>query len=300
MKTNTDQGNIIPAPMGSPAKTGSERSIGTILIHAGRLTLENAERILFMQREQDLRFGDAAIRLGLLTQADIDYALARQFDYPYLIRGESKVSESIVSAYAPFGPQGQVFSILRSQLMLRWFDNAPARKALAIVSAERGDGRSYITANLAVSFSQLGQKTLLIDADMRNPNQHALFGLGDRNGLSAVLAGRVELPSVIQHVPGLLGLSVLPAGAMPPNPLELLARPPFSQLMIELATQFDVILLDTPSTSECADAQTIAVRAGAALIVARKNTTRMWRVRGISDTVSHASATVIGTILNDY
>ena len=294
MKTAQDQGNVIPAV------ARGERSIGTILIHAGRLTLENAERILHLQREQGLRFGDAAIQLGLLTQADVDFALARQFDYPYLIRGESKVAECVVNAYAPFSPQGQTFSALRSQLMLRWFDNEPARKALAVISAGRGEGRSYVAANLAVSFSQLGQKTLLIDADMRNPSQHMLFGVDNRNGLSAALAGRAGLESVIHHVPGLLGLSVLPAGATPPNPLELLARPLFPQLIVDLAQQFDVILIDTPSTSEYADAQTIAVRAGAALIVARKNATRMWRVQGISDSVSHASATVIGTVLNDF
>lgn len=299
MKTAADQGNVIPAVAGgSPPRV--ERSIGTLLIHAGRLTLEDAERILFQQREHGQRFGDAAIQLGLLTQADIDFALARQFDYPYLIRGESKVSESLVAAYAPFGPQGQIFSTLRSQLMLRWFDNEPIRKAMAIISAGRGEGRSYIAANLAVSFSQLGQKTLLIDADMRNPVQHQLFGIDNRNGLSAALAGRTDLQSVIQHVPGLLGLSVLAAGAQPPNPLELLARPLFPQLLAELAHQFDIILLDTPPTAECADAQTISVRAGAALIVARKNATRVWHVRGVSDTVAHASASVIGTVLNDF
>lgn len=299
MKSVPDQNDIVPASVGSPAPR-AERSIGTILIHSGRLTLENAGRVLQLQHERGMRFGDAAIYLGLLTQADIDFALARQFDYPYLIRGESKISESVVCAYAPFSPQSQVFSALRSQLMLRWFDNESTHKALAIVSAERKDGRSFISANLAVSFSQLGQKTLLIDTDMRNSSQHALFDLDNRTGLSAVLSGREHAEALVQHVPGLLGLSVLPAGATPPNPLELLARPLFSQLMAALSQQFDVILLDTPSTSECADAQTIAVRAGAALIVARKNTTRMWRVQGISDTVSHASAAVIGTVLNDY
>lgn len=299
MKTAKDQGNLLPAAANNNA-TRSERSIGTLLIHAGKLTLEEAERILFLQREQGLRFGDAAMQLGLLSQADIDFALARQFDYSYLIRGDSNVSESLVTAYAPFGPQGQTFGTLRSQLMLRWFDNEPVRKAMAIISAGRGEGRSYITANLAVSFSQLGQKTLLIDADMRNPVQHDLFGLDNRSGLSAALAGHADPMALIQPVPGLLGLSVLPAGAQPPNPLELLARPLFPQLLAGLSQQFDIILLDTPSTEECADAQTIAVRAGAALIVARKNATRVWHVRGISDTVAHASASVIGTVLNDF
>lgn len=300
MKTTADQANVISAPIGNPTPGRNERSIGTMLIHAGRLTLENAERILYLQREKGLRFGDAAIQLGLLTQADIDFALARQFDYPYLIHGESQVSETLVTAYAPFGPQGQIFSALRSQLMLRWFDNEPAHKAMAIISAGREEGRSYVAANLAVSFSQLGQRTLLIDADMRNPCQHTVFGVDNRTGLSAVLASRCDYESVIHLIPGLLGLSVLPAGATPPNPLELLARPLFPQLLANLAQQFDIILIDTPSTSGYADAQTIAVRAGAALIVARKNVTRGWHVRGVSDTVAHASATVIGTVLNDF
>lgn len=278
-----------------------ERSIGTVLIHAGRLTLEDAERILYLQRDQGIRFGDAAIQLGLLTQEDIDFALARQFDYPYLVRGESPVSESVFTAYAPVGPQGKVFASLRSQLMLRWFDNEPGRKAMAIISAGRREGRSFVAANLAVSFSQLGQKTLLIDADMRNPSQHTLFGVDNRTGLSAVLAGRCSYDSVMHVVPGLSDLSILPAGAPPPpNPLELLSRPPFPQLLADLAQQFDVILFDTSSTSEAADSQTVSVRAGAALIVARKNFTRGWHVRGVSDTVVHASSTVIGTVLNDF
>jgi len=297
---NFTQGRIIPASPEKSPFAPAEPSIGEILIKAGRLTREDAEKIARLQKDLGIRFGAAAIQLGLLTQADIDFALSRQFDYPYLIGGESTVSESVVTAFSPYGEQGQMFSTLRSQLMLRWIDDDPARKSVAIVSSEHGDGRSFIAANLAVSFSQLGQRTLLIDADMRNPVQHKLFGLQNHNGLSAVLAGRMGNEPVIQAVPGLLGLSVLPAGAAPPNPLELLARPLFPKFLSDLTQQFDVILLDTPSTSECADAQAIAERAGAAVIVARKNVTRMWRVRGISDTVSHASATVVGTVLNDY
>ena len=110
--------------------------------------------------------------------------------------------------------------------MLRWFDTDPAHKALAIISGERREGRSYIAANLAVVFSQLGEHTLLIDADMRNPSQHKLFGLDNGGGLSAVLSGRGR-PVTVKHVPGLPDLWVLPAGAPPPNPLELLARPQF-------------------------------------------------------------------------
>ena len=293
------QTNFIPSSTGTATLKRGDRSIGAVLIDAGRLKADDAELILRAQIEQDLRFGDAAIRLGLLTQADIEFALLRQFNYPCLVRGESTVSEKLVAAYTSSGVQLEALRALRSQLMLRWFDNEPARKALAIVSGERREGRSYIAANLAVVFSQLGERTLLIDADMRHPCQHALFGLSNRAGLSAVLSGRGG-PELIQRVPGLVDLSVLIAGALPPNPLELLAQPLFPHLLKELGEKFDIILLDSPAAAEYADAQTVAVRAGAALIVARKNVARMWRVRGVSDSVAHASATVVGTVLNDF
>jgi len=293
------QSTVIPAPAGSPALKRFDHLIGGILIDAGRLKLEDAERILHLQREQGLLFGDAALKLGLLTEADIQFALSRQFNFPYLVRGESKVSEDLIAAYARAGPQLEALRALRSQLMLRWFDNDPARKALAIVSGERREGRSYIAANLAVVFSQLGQHTLLIDADMRNPSQHNLFGIDNSGGLSEALSGRGG-PVTIRHISGLPELWVLPSGASPPNPLELLARPRFPQLLAELGQKFDVILLDSPAATDYADAQTLAVRAGAALIVARKNATRMWQVRGVSDSVAQGNATIVGTVLNDF
>src|SRR3954467_11282479 len=146
--------NVIAASSGTSASKHLDRSIGAVLIDAGRLKPEDAERVLRFQREQGLRFGDAAIRLGLLTQVDIEFALLRQFNYPCLIRGESRVTEKLIAAYTSSGAQTEALRTLRSQLMLRWFDNEPDRKALAIVSGERYEGRSYIAANLAIVFSQ--------------------------------------------------------------------------------------------------------------------------------------------------
>jgi len=290
--------NVIPAFVGGVAHPRRDRSVGAILLDAGRITLEEAERILQAQRDRGLRFGDAGKALGLLEQKDIEFALSRQFEYPYLVPGDTKVSEKVVAAFHPSRPQVEALRVLRSQLLLRWFDNDPARRALAVISAASKEGRSYIAANLAVVFSQLAERTLLIDADLRNPSQHELFGVDNRLGLSAVLSGRAGLETV-QAIPG-LKLSVLPAGTPPPNPQELLARPGFARLLDELATQFDIILLDSPPASLAADAQIITVRTGAALLVARTNATRIWRVQGISDRVLEAKATIIGSVLNDY
>lgn len=276
-----------------------ERSIGAILIAAGRLDPERAERILRVQRERGLRFGDAATQLGLLTKEDIEFALSRQFDHPYLLAGESKVSEELVTAYVPSEPLGEALRGLRSRLTQGWFDTDPEHNALAIVSAERKEGRSFIAANLAVVFSQLGARTLLIDADMRNPRQHELFGLDNRHGLSGMLGGLAG-PEAVQCIAGMRTLSVLPAGARPPNPLDLLARPLFSSLLQQLKREWDVTLIDCPAACDCADSHAIAVRAGAALIVVRKNASRMWRVRGVSETVAQASTVVLGAVLNDF
>jgi len=295
-----ERSNVIySTPAGNAAAARGERSIGAILIDAGLLKAEAAEPILRLQREQDLRFGDAAIQLGLLKKADIEYAMSLQFDYPYLLRGESPLSENLVAAYAPFTPQVEALRALRSQLMLRWFDTDISHKALAIVSAERGEGRSFIAANLAIVFSQLGERTLLIDADMRNPSQHALFGLDNRAGLSALLTGRGG-PEAAQRIPALRDLSVLPAGAQPPNPSELLARPEFTQLLQQLSKEYDVLILDTPATAGNSDSQTIARCAGGAMIVARKNASRFMRVRSIAELAIQNSATIVGTVLDDF
>jgi len=293
------QSTALPVSTAPPAAR-NERTIGTILVHAGRLTPDGAERILSLQRSRGMRFGDAAIHLGLLSAADIELALARQFDYPYLVAGESLVSDQVISAYAPFGMQARAISALRGELLLRWFDGGATRKALAIVSAERGEGRSFIAANLAVSFSQLGRRTLLIDADMHHPVQHTLFGIDNRNGLSAILSGRGAPETATHRVPGLPGLSLLTAGVQPPNPLELLARPLFPQMLADQARDFDVMLLDSPAIVDHADTQSIAAHAGATLMIARNGRTRVSRIRAAADAVAYSSTMAVGTVLNDF
>lgn len=276
-----------------------DRSIGALLIDAGKLAPDGAERILRLQKEEGIRFGEAAIKLGLASEADIQQALSRQFDYPYLTAGEAAVSEEIVAAYKPFTPQVEALRALRSQLMLRWFGTEPERKALAVVSPGRGEGRSYLAANLAVVFSQLGEHTLLVDADTRHPRQHVLFGLENRCGLSAILSGRGEVDA-IARIPSLLDLSVLPAGAVPPNPQELIARPLFSRLLEELGREFDIIVIDTPAGADYADAQTLSTRAGAALLVAHKNYSSLRASRRLADALTQASVHLVGSVLNEF
>ena len=287
---------VPPVTAAKPASRG--RPIGAILIDAGRLSTDDAERVLRLQKEQSLRFGDAALQLRLLTEDDIRFALARQFEYPYLPVGDQSLSQELVAAYRPFGETVEQLRALRSQLMLRWFDGEIERKALAVVSPGKGDGRSFIAANLAIVFSQLGERTLLIDADLRKPRQHLLFHLANSGGLSDVLASRAG-PEAVVRIPVLLGLSVLPAGAVPPNPQELLGRPAFTELLQGLTKSFDTIIIDTPAFHECADAQTVAARAGAALVVARRNMTLAQELFSLTRSLQQGGTELVGSTLND-
>lgn len=274
------------------------RSIGAILVDAGRLSPEGAERILRAQKEQGKRFGDAAVELGLVTHDDIRFALASQYDYPYLPKDDASLSREVMGAYAPFSKPVEQLRALRSQLMIRWFDTEANRKTLAIVSPSGGDGRSFIAANLAVVFSQLGERTLLIDADLRKPRQHQMFKLQNETGLSSILANRAGMEAVIR-VPSLLALSVLPAGPIPPNPQELLGRGAFSELLATLGASFDVIIIDTPPGAESADAQIVAARARGALLVARKNKSSVPLVTQLTRNIQESGANLIGSVIND-
>jgi receptor protein-tyrosine kinase len=149
-----------------------------------------------------------------------------------------------------------------------------------------------------VVFSQLGQRVLLLDADLRSPTQHALFGLENRSGLSTVLAGR-QTAADLERVEGLEHLWVLPSGALPPNPTELLSRPAFARLLDEFKERFDVILVDSPPALRYADAQITAVRATAALLVARKGASRALAARDLAASLQ-VNTTLVGSVLNDY
>ena len=291
--------SIEPIQSGKGQIAGNGRSIGVILVDTGRLSVKDAEKVLRLQKDQGRRFGDAAIDLGLVTQDDIRFALSQQFDYPYLPDGDTSLSDELVAAYKPFSPAVEKLRTLRSQLMLRWFNAERQNNALTIMSPSNKEGRSFIAANLSIVFSQLGERTLLIDADLRAPRQHELFKLDANAGLSGMLASRIG-PEAVVRVPTLVGLSVLPAGAIPPNPQELLGRPGFTLLLESLIRDFDVVIIDTPAASEHDEAQLIATRAGAALMLARTNISSIPEVTQLARSLQQNGAMVVGSVLNDF
>ncbi len=279
----------------SPGREAGQ-PIGALLVGSGRLAEENVARILDYQKKSGLLFGEAGVAMGLLTDEDVRHALALQFGHAYLAP-DSGLGAELVAARDPDCDTVEHLRSLRSQLMLRWFENDARQAALAIVSPGPGEGRSYMAANLAVLFSQLGKRTLLIDADLRRPRQHEIFGLSGRVGLSSVLAGRAGWDAVTE-IKSLPGLWVLPAGVVPPNPQELLARPGFARLIQALKASYEVILIDTPAADGCADAGTVAARAGAALMLACRDATSVPRIASLAEDLRQFGVTIVGAVLN--
>jgi protein-tyrosine kinase len=288
--------NVLPIDGGSRT-TG--RHLGAILIDDGKLSSADAEQVLRRQRELGWRFGEAAIELNLITDADLKQALAKQYEFPYLVSGPEGVSKDLIAAWDPFHPVSEELRAVRTQLLIRWFNPGAGRRTLAITSPCAREGRSFIASNLAVVFSQLGHRTLLIDADFRAPRQQAIFNISDRFGLSSALSGRSDL-SAAAPVAGLTGLAVMPAGPLPPNPLELLSRGSFAALLAKAQAEYDVILIDTPPVIEYSDAQAITFRAGDALLVSRKDATRLADTERAMRDLSDASARVVGSLMNSY
>jgi len=280
-----------------PQDPAADSSMGTLLRDAGKLTPESTEQVLQLQKDLGIRFGEAAVRLGLVSEDDVQQVLARQFSYPYLQKGQASLSPRLVAAYEPFSPQVEALRAIRSQLMLRWF--ARGRRALAIAGSTLEDGASLFAANLALVFSQLGERTLLVDANLRSPRQQEMFGLKPGQGLSDLLAGRADL-DVIHPVPAFPDLSLLPAGTLPPNPQELLARAGFRNLNSILESRYDVVLYDLPPVCAGADALAVAGRAGGVLLVACKHRSRIAGIKSMAGQMAESGAEVVGSVVVEF
>jgi chain length determinant protein tyrosine kinase EpsG len=278
----------------------SERSIGEIISEANSLSPEQIEHILAYQRENGVRFGEAAVALGLANTDDVLWALAQQFHYPYTSEARGTLDPELVVATRPFTEEAEAFRAIRSHLIMKLYSEDGPRAALAILSPNSGDGKSYFAANLAAAFAQLPGRTLLIDADLRNPRQHDIFKLENQTGgLAAILSGRAATKA-IRSVKDLPNLFVLPAGTTPPNPLELLERPALGLMLKELKTKFDRIIVDTPAAIHGTDGAVTAAKCGAALIVARQNRTRIPSIQQLVRTVSLGPTKLIGSIFNEF
>ena len=290
------------------------------LIAKGKLTPEGAMRIEETVRSMGLGYGDAALHLGLITPADLAEAVevARQLPprsndgivegalnrmsfnrgLPVKYVGVAKGGPSLILLHSPETTYSEQIRALRTELMLL---NAASRAGnlLVILSPCQGEGRTQLCAELAIAFSQLGQRTLLVDADLRRPRIQTLFESNNRyDGLGQSLAsgGNPELLSV-EKLPH---LSVLLAGPTVPNPLELLTNGNFQRQMSDWRKKYSMIIVDTPPITEFADGLAIAAFAEQVLIVGRSGSTPHKNIKEMLRRMGGTQSRIVGTVINSF
>ena len=272
-------------------------TLGAILVDAGRISVEDARAIVAEQMAAEAPFGEIAVRLGLATIDDIEFALSQQFALPRLRDGDAAIDPEVIAAFDPGNELAERLRNLRGQIAARALYASPCLRSIAIMGADRRVGRTFIAANLATVFAQLGARTLLIDADLVRPRQHALFRMGNRYGLSSILAGRARL-DVVCPIKALPGLALLTSGPRPPNPNDLISRPTLRQFLRRCENDFDVILLDTPVWGDGSNARMIAAAAGAAVVVVQSGRTVAGAAAVMSREIADTGAKVLGVVMN--
>ena len=278
---------------------GPQRRLGEILADRIGLSPRELDEIAQVAGQRHVRYGDAAVALGRASEADVLAALAEQFRYPMAPRDGRGHRRELAMLSRPFSRQAEAVRALRNRLGRDGAAGAEALRALAVVSADRGDGKTFLAANLAVALAQRGGRTVLVDADLRGPRQHEVFDLEPGTGLAGMLRGRAD-PQAIRAVHGVGGLFVLPAGQVPPNPLELVERADFARLIALLKARFDHVIVDTPAARYGADALAIADRCGAALLLARRHASALAAVQALAGTLAEGPVRVTGLVVNEF
>lgn len=268
---------------------------GEALIAHAKIQPQDVERILALQNSDNVLFGEAAKRLGLIKESDIKKVLSEQYAYAYS-HDPSKINEALIAAHTPFGDEVERLRSLRGQLLMRWFDLG--HKTLAVTSTHADDASHLVTANLAIVFSQLNKKTLLIDTNLRSPMHQQLFDVESRVGLSNILANRQGSYQLSKH-PALPNLSILSAGTPVPNPQELLSNGSFSELVDELSGLYDVILMECVPLNLGADYLPVVAKAKGTIVVTRQDVTKAHDLHVLQEQLKMTGAQVIGSVIQE-
>jgi polysaccharide biosynthesis transport protein len=189
----------------------------------------------------------------------------------------------------------EAFRAVRTNVLFSSADEGP--KVIVVTSAGPGEGKTLVASNLAVAMAQAAQRVLLMDADMRRPRVHSLFGIAQEPGLSNVLVGNAK-PSDAVRITSVPGLWAMPAGMIPPNPAELLGSKRFKEFLGTLGQHFDCVIVDTPPVMAVTDSSIAAhVATGLIFVLGAEMTTRHTAQRAVEQ-LSHARPKFLGAILN--
>jgi receptor protein-tyrosine kinase len=281
------------------------------LIAYKNLSQDDVAQIAALMQEQHLNFLQASFQLKFLTEDDLHHvapqeqrprrsgiiqnALRRVSGRQELVvrQGEAKPSDELLRSQRTDNERNEKLRALRTQLML-----LNDSGVIALVSPERGEGRSRLCADLAMMFAQLGRRTLLIDADLRHPSQHTLFCADNQWGLAEALSND-EAP-YLYGVRELPELSLITAGKLPLNPLELVSNSRFERLVTRMRRQYDFILIDTPAMTPYSDGMQIAAVAKRVLVLSRASATDLAKMNQMLTRLAVTDSKILGAVINRY
>lgn len=203
-------------------------------------------------------------------------------------------AKKILAQDSPFIVKEAYSSIRTNLLFTQRGEKCPI---FVVTSPTANNGKTLNSVNLAVSFAQMGKKTLLIDSDMRNPTVHRMFSIPSKDGLSEILAGLTDNITVSKT--DIENLSVLTAGKIPPNPAELLASERMDKLLEFVKEHYDCVFIDTPPINIVTDATVFAQKSTGYIIVVKANISDTSDVKTAVSSLQHIDGTILGFVLND-
>jgi protein-tyrosine kinase len=299
MSSIRDRGSLIDLPFDDQLQGLQDEHVANQFVQLGKLTPKDVARVASWRLlHRDMSFSEAAVAMGLLSREDVMSFLSRQYSYPILEADPNKTrfSRELVVGHEPFSPAAEALRSIRSTIASSAI--AQGTRSFLVTGPRPGAGTTFFAGNIALAFAQMSMPTLLVDANLRTPRVAQMFGL-DRNkyGLAEYLCRRDvnKAPIVSDIIPN---LSVLAAGAIPPNPQELLCTGEFLALTDNLAKEFGVVIYDTAAAMDFADAHVVASRVGAAVIVARRHRTTFDDISTVAKKLRTIECKVIGSVFN--
>lgn len=202
--------------------------------------------------------------------------------------------KKILCQNSPFAVKEAYNAIRTNLLFTQQGEKCPI---FVVTSPTANNGKTINSINLAVSFAQMGKRTLLIDADMRNPTIHRMFSISVKNGLSEILAGLTDNISVSKT--DVENLSVLTAGKIPPNPAELLSSARMDKLLEFVKEHYDCVFIDTPPINLVTDSTIFAQKVTGYIVIVKTDTTNTHDVKTTVTNIEQIDGNILGFILND-
>lgn len=206
-------------------------------------------------------------------------------------------NETLITLSEPRSAAAEAYRSLRTNLMFSSVEN-PIH-TLLVTSPARDDRKSITLANLAVTFAQGGSKTILVDADLRQPKQHRIWGISGQRGLTGMMVDDAAISQPPLQAAGVENLQVMVSGELPPNPADLLSGKRMDEIIGVLKGRADYVLFDSPPVLAATDAALLGIKLDGALLAVRAGDTRRDHTAQARQALERVHVRVVGAVLTN-